>query len=108
MEIIGLTVAQVKSCALGLLITLTLTKWASASDYCDACDRDKHGRIQRSAAVRAEFKRVYLCPATNKPRGACPSYVIDHIIPLKRGGADSLANMQWQTTSEAKAKDRLE
>jgi hypothetical protein len=27
---------------------------------------------------------------------------------LKRGGADDPSNMQWQTTSEAKAKDRTE
>jgi hypothetical protein len=40
--------------------------------------------------------------------GACPGYVVDHIIPLKRGGADEPANMQWQTVAEAKAKDRIE
>jgi hypothetical protein len=34
--------------------------------------------------------------------------VIDHVQPLKRGGADTASNMQWQTTAEAKAKDRLE
>jgi hypothetical protein len=34
--------------------------------------------------------------------------VIDHVVPLKRGGADSLGNMQWQTTAAAKAKDRVE
>jgi hypothetical protein len=40
------------------------------------------------------------CPATGEISGACPGYVIDHIIPLKRGGADELANMQWQTLQE--------
>jgi hypothetical protein len=34
--------------------------------------------------------------------------VIDHIVPLKRGGADSPDNMQWQSIEESKAKDRLE
>jgi hypothetical protein len=29
-------------------------------------------------------------------------------VPLKRGGADSPENMQWQSTAEAKAKDRIE
>jgi hypothetical protein len=29
-------------------------------------------------------------------------------MPLKRGGADSPENMQWQTRDEAKAKDRVE
>jgi len=36
------------------------------------------------------------------------SYVIDHVVPLRRGGADSPGNMQWQTTAAAKAKDRVE
>jgi hypothetical protein len=33
---------------------------------------------------------------------------VDHIQPLKRGGADSPSNMQWQTKAEAKAKDKIE
>jgi hypothetical protein len=34
--------------------------------------------------------------------------VIDHIVPLKRGGADVPGNMQWQTVQAAKAKDKVE
>jgi len=34
--------------------------------------------------------------------------VVDHIVPLKRGGADLPNNMQWQNVAEAKAKDRVE
>jgi hypothetical protein len=34
--------------------------------------------------------------------------VIDHVVPLKRGGPDAPSNMQWQTKAEAKAKDRVE
>jgi hypothetical protein len=34
--------------------------------------------------------------------------VVDHIVPLKRGGADLPENMQWQSAAEAKAKDRVE
>jgi hypothetical protein len=34
--------------------------------------------------------------------------VIDHVKPLACGGADTPANMQWQTRAEAKAKDRWE
>ena len=70
--------------------------------------RDAHGRIVRSQAARAEFKREHPCPATMKPTGPCPGYIIDHVIALKRGGADSPANMQWQTVEDAKAKDRVE
>jgi hypothetical protein len=29
-------------------------------------------------------------------------------VPLKRGGADSPSNMQWQTQAAAKAKDKVE
>jgi len=34
--------------------------------------------------------------------------VIDHVQPLKRGGADMPANMQWQTEGAARKKDRTE
>jgi len=37
-----------------------------------------------------------------------PGHVVDHIIPLKRGGLDEPNNMQWQTVTDAKAKDRVE
>jgi len=70
--------------------------------------RDIHGRIERSQAARVAFKREHPCPATHMPTGPCPGYIIDHVIALKRGGADNPANMQWQTVDEAKAKDRVE
>ena len=73
-----------------------------------AIQRDAHGRIERSGAARAAFKREHPCPATLLPTGPCPGYIIDHVIALKRGGADTPANMQWQTVDEAKAKDRVE
>jgi len=73
-----------------------------------AIHRDAHGRIERSQAARAAFKREHPCPATQKPTGPCPGYIIDHVIALERGGADNPANMQWQTVVEAKAKDRWE
>lgn len=62
----------------------------------------------RSAAAKAAFQRLYHCPATDKPRGPCPGYVVDHIKPLCAGGADDPLNMQWQTVADAKAKDRIE
>jgi hypothetical protein len=34
--------------------------------------------------------------------------VIDHVVPLKRSGADEPTNMQRQTKVAAKAKDRVE
>lgn len=62
----------------------------------------------RNASTRAAFVRENPCPATGKGRGACPGYVVDHVIPLCAGGADRPENMQWQTVNEAKAKDKTE
>jgi len=70
--------------------------------------RDWRGRYIRCSAAKAAFERDNPCPSTGEPSGPCPGYVVDHIIPLKRGGADLPSNMQWQTVEEAKAKDRIE
>jgi hypothetical protein len=45
--------------------------------------------------------------ATGYARGQ-PGHVVDHIVPLACGGQDAPSNMQWQTTAEAGAKDRIE
>ena len=79
-----------------------------AALYCEICARDTNGRIARSPAARREFRRANPCPATGENSRACPGYVIDHVVPLKRGGPDEPNNMQWQTIEEAKAKDRVE
>ena len=65
-------------------------------------------RIYRSHQAIAEFKRLEPCPSTGWPRGRCPGYVIDHVVPLCAGGPDVAANMQWQTVADAKLKDRAE
>jgi hypothetical protein len=75
---------------------------------CTSCARDSKGRIARSATARHAFQKSHPCPSTGKTTGACKGYVIDHVVPLKRGGADAPGNMQWQTTAAAKAKDRVE
>ena len=63
---------------------------------------------RRSHQAVAEFKRMEPCPATGQPRGRCPGYVVDHVVPLCAGGPDAAANMQWQTVADAKLKDRSE
>lgn len=74
--------------------------------------RTHHAKLSthkaRSPTARARFQRANPCPATGKRTGACPGYVVDHKVPIKRGGPDSPDNMQWQTREAAKAKDRIE
>ncbi len=70
--------------------------------------RDKHGKIKRSKAQKAAFQRENPCPSTGRTTGKCPGYVVDHVKALECGGADSPSNMQWQTVTDAKAKDKTE
>lgn len=62
----------------------------------------------RDSSQRYAFVKQHPCPATQKTKGACPGYVVDHIIPLACGGPDTPSNTQWQTTADAKAKDKWE
>ena len=64
--------------------------------------RNGNGRIKRSASAKREFMKQ-----TGYSHGR-KGYVVDHIVPLECGGADSPSNMQWQTAQEAKIKDRTE
>jgi hypothetical protein len=62
----------------------------------------------RSRWVTEEFEKENPCPSTGRTRGACPGWIKDHIVPLCKGGADAVWNLQWQTTTAAKAKDKWE
>jgi hypothetical protein len=88
--------------------TLSSVPRSRPSERAQGVARDRHGRIARSMAAKDDFKRFNPCPSTGSTHGACPGYVIDHVIPLKRGGPDTPVNMQWQTVEDAKAKDRWE
>lgn len=63
---------------------------------------------KRSYAAKAEFKRANPCPATGNSRGACAGWEVDHVTPLKCGGPDVPANMQWLTIAEHRAKTARE
>ena len=67
-----------------------------------------HVHATRSPAARAAFERSHPCLANGHASGACPGYVVDHILPLACGGADAPSNMQWQTVADGKAKDKWE
>ncbi len=73
-----------------------------SSNYVYGVQRDSHGRIKRSEASKRDFMKQ-----TGYPKGR-QGYVVDHIIPLKKGGCDCPSNMQWQTKEAAKAKDKWE
>ena len=96
------------------LTSILLAAWLAASlaaapgARCVSCQRDANGRILRSPpSVVPSSARIPALP-TATPPAPCPGYVVDHIVPLKRGGADDPSNMQWQTLEDAKKKDRIE
>jgi hypothetical protein len=62
----------------------------------------------RDRTVPHHFQHLHPCPSTGRTTGACPGYVRDHIVPLCKGGPDTVHNMHWQTTATAKAKDKSE
>ena len=73
---------------------------AQSDNYC--------GTQRRSARAKREFRKKFACPSSGKHGGACPGWVIDHIVALKRCGKDVQDNLAWQTSEEAKWKDRWE
>lgn len=81
---------------------------AQATRKAEGVPRDAKGRIQRDPQAKRDFQKATPCPSTGRTSGSCPGFVVDHVNPLKRGGADSPSNMQWQTTEAAKAKDKVE
>jgi hypothetical protein len=66
------------------------------------------GGEHRSRELTREFQREDPCPSTGRTSGACPGYRKDHIKPLACDGLDAVSNMQWQTVTAARVKDRWE
>ena len=73
-----------------------------------ACVSAGAAERQRPSNAEILFQLSNACPSTGATHGECPGYVIDRVIPIVCGGADAPDNMQWQTTAEAKEKDRWE
>lgn len=100
-----------KAAMIVMLVCLLIACGASYADsrYCGEPRRDAHGRIIRSAAVIAEFKRLYQLPENLDPE----EYQINHAVPLVCGGCDIVENMLWmhvkaKTCAEDYCQDRHE
>lgn len=90
------------------MVSLLLAVALGASPATCPIQRDARGHIQRSSTAKHAFQATHPCPSSGATTGSCTGYVVDHICPLACCGADAPSNMQWQTTAEAKAKDRWE
>ena len=68
-------------------------------------ERDAHGHIKRSQEAKDQFKKSHPCPSTGKS-GACPGYVIDHVVPLKRGQYTEAAAL-WSVSTSTRQRNEL-
>ncbi len=78
-----------------LLVLVLLARFAEA------------GTVRSSTTVR-QFVRANPCPATGLRKMPCFGHVVDHKRSLGSGGADSPANLQYQTRPDSLRKDREE
>ena len=63
--------------------------------YCGDPKRNSAGNIRRNSAVIRQFERLYPLPSGY----ARSDWQVDHVIPLSKGGCDSVINMQWMPES---------
>ena len=62
---------------------------------CGIPKRTVDGTIKRRSNVLTAYKKLHPCPVTGKSMGSCPGWAINHIIPLAKGGCDSVINLAW-------------
>lgn len=86
---------------IGFLWLLFSSARAHADDlrFCHSIVRDANGRIHRSAAAIAAFRRDHPCPSTGLTTGPCKGWAVDHVIPLASCGCDAPFNLQWLPNS---------
>lgn len=84
-----------------LLLLFTLAVSLQAATH-------RQATYHRSRETTRRFQQLHPCPSTGKRTGGCPGYVKDHRVPLACSGADLPYNLQWQSTADAKAKDKVE
>ena len=91
-----------------LLAAALPMRMSEAASRVEGVPRSADGRIQRSSSVRYQFRKANPCPSEARLRTPCPGYAIDHVAPLKRGGPDTVTNLQWLTTAAWKEKTKWE
>jgi 5-methylcytosine-specific restriction endonuclease McrA len=88
---------------LAVAVTITVLSgisYAYRSDRCADCPRDAKGDIAQDKKVTRQFEKENPCPG--------PDYEEDHKIPLKCGGPDTTANLQWLSKEQHKIKTASE
>jgi len=98
-----------------IFTTCLILSWSSVfagpldeTRCCTVPQRNVQGEIIRRADVLAAFKKAWPCPSTHKTSGPCPGWIMDHVVSLACGGADSVANLQWLPVALWKAKSLWE
>jgi hypothetical protein len=106
---LALTALGVIFCTAVVTTLLVWAVWHSRGSLSRSFSRSRQSplaaRENRSREMTREFQREHPCPSTGLPSGACPGYRKDHVVPLACRGPDTVANLQWQTIRDARAKD---
>lgn len=55
-----------------------------------------------------KFRKANPCPSTQRVKGPCPGWQVDHVEALRCGGPDTVANLQWLRIAEHKKKSAHE
>lgn len=108
----AIVAAGVFVCFLWLLFS-SVRAHADDLRFCNSIVRDANGRIHRSSAVIAAFRRDHPCPSTGRITGPCKGWAVDHVIPLASCGCDTPFNLQWlpdsiKSCAGSQCKDRWE
>lgn len=92
-----------------VLLLLSLSVSAEARKRVETYT-DKNGvkRVQKTGKIYRDYKAVNDFKRKNPKPNDGHAYDVDHIKPLKAGGADTPSNMQWIRTEDHRKKSARE
>lgn len=97
------------------LILIVCMALSLTTSICEARKRsetyvDENGvrRVQKSHKIYRDYKAINDFKRTHPKPNDGHAYDIDHIKPLKSGGADKPSNMQWIRTEDHRKKSATE